>query len=177
MHIENIGRRIIVCLLFAGAGSCAHGWWRDRFVVPHEPRDVVGARADLKTTSGQYDGYRVETACREVACVGVIGTGTRWFDGMERPPIDDKTYRAGYERLRQEVSAELRGLDLQSYSIGFSCQLADSGIDVWLRNWRQLDEAIARVGAKLKRESLKEPITLCIGGDMTAYTASLRTPN
>ena len=55
--------------------------------------------------------------------------------------------------------------------LGNFCQPSDFDLDLQLRNWRQLDEAIARVGAKLKRESLKEPITLCIGVNTTTLVS------
>jgi len=125
---------------------------------------VDGITADATTKDGAYDGYAVARACREPDCVGVTGAGMTWWEGMERERIgEDARFRAGFERFRATALEALAGAGVRSVNgsaLGGGCQAF--GLVVDLKSWRELDAAIARVGALLRERDLREPVTLCV---------------
>lgn len=149
--------RWIVMMVLVACSSNVHP--KQRTVPPSE-----GSAADAKTKDGAYEGYAVAHACREPDCVGVTGAGAKWWEGMERERInEDARFRAGFERFRTTALDALTAAGVRSVNgsaLGGGCQAFGLVID--LKSWREIDAAIAGVGALLSQRNLREPVTLCV---------------
>jgi hypothetical protein len=134
----------------------------EKTAPPPPPRYPEGTRSDFKTPFGPYEGYELGEQCEEKSCFYVHGTGSRWYPGMERHGSEMyfEPLRAGFEQFRKEVMRELDGLPVWGSGLGLRCK--DFGMVLWFSDWRRLDEAVGRIGALLRREDLREPVTICI---------------
>lgn len=128
------------------------------------PRPENGSASDSKIAEGKYEGYEITRRCGVRGCVGVTGTGTQWWPGMERERIDeDARFRAGFEGFRVEAMQALEGTGVRTVhgsSLGGECTAF--GLIVELTSWRELDLAIMRIGELLRARDLREPVTLCV---------------
>jgi hypothetical protein len=132
---------------------------------PVPPSQDNGTRADSTLGAGKYDGYDVERPCAgKPTCVGVTGTGAKWWEGMERERIgEDARFRAGFERFRTEALGALQGAGVHSLNasaLGGGCTAF--GLVIELKSWRELDPAIVRIGAWMRDRDLREPVTFCV---------------
>ena len=124
--------------------------------------EVLGTPRDLRTPAGPHEGFRVERDCQLSSCIGVTGTGQRWYPGMDRG-VGEAT---GFEALRHEMLAALAGLrSVTSTGLGVACHADAVGLVIGLADWHEFDAAIDRIGARLLVEDLREPITICAEPD------------
>lgn len=101
---------------------------------------VIGSSADVTTQPGNYNGYRVDTACaNHFADVGVIGIG-------QVAVTDVAAISAAGQDLRTRLT------DLESIwgwgGYGLVCE-SGVGTEISLSSWRDVDVVIARTGAWL----------------------------
>ncbi|MGZ3429992.1 MAG: hypothetical protein ACXVCV_25250 [Polyangia bacterium] len=122
------------------------------------PSVVHGSRADLTTRAGAADGYVVDDRCRWPNCFAVRGSGERWFDGTA-PHAGADDWPA-LERWRHAVLAAIARRSAHTSGFGGACH--DGGLFVTLDDWRDADGAIARVGALVARERLRNEVALCV---------------
>jgi hypothetical protein len=134
---------------------------------PHE-RSILGSREDLKTSAGTHEGFTFETDCRERDCFGIAGMGTnRVYPSSES--MDDAALLAATKRAQARVLAAVQGvrsIDLTADGTGCHRQ----GIIVWLHDWRDADEVIARVGRTLSSDRSADEVTLCVAPPLMLQT-------
>lgn len=157
--------------------ACAWGWLGcapapngARFAHAPAPagRPMLGSRADLHTPLGDYDGFRLEGSCRLADCFGIEGLGARVYPGTE-----DAHGLAGFEHFRDEILTALSGVrSLESSGFGVGC--IRSGLILEMRDWRELDDAIARIGAFLRERALHEEVTICAWSTTTVDIGATR---
>lgn len=150
------GVSLLPLLLLAGCAT-RHAAAAPASVAP--PAVVHGSRADVTTRPGPADGYVVDDRCRDADCFAVRGDGDHWFEG-DRPLVgfDDAATR---ERWRKLILDAIARPSVNTSGFGGACR--DGGLFVTLDDWRDLDGAIARTGALLAREHLRNEVALCIG--------------
>jgi hypothetical protein len=152
----------LVAALSIAAPACRHARYPPLVTSAAALHPVVGSRADMHTTAGDKDGYHVDDGCRGTYCFDVVGLGSRWYPGMERERINENArFMAGFEKLRGEVTAALAGLSVDSSGWGNMCRRG--GAFFFIRDWRDVDEAIRRVGAFFRAQELRENVTICVG--------------
>ena len=116
---------------------------------------VVGARTDVKTAPGAYDGFRVAYPCSTGAAdVGVVGDGHTTITKVE-----DMARVGGelYEKLRDLKSVQSAG------GYGLQCE-AGVGTRVVLGDWREVDEVIRRTGALLQEQDVAIAVAISVEG-------------
>lgn len=108
------------------------------------PRAPAGSQAEAR-------GFLVEDACGEPGCRAIRG------HGPARVPVGD---RGAIERWRREV---LRAIDRPTIGgIAFGDVCRGVGVSVFLRDFRDLDGATARVGALLRDAGRGDQVTICV---------------
>ncbi len=120
---------------------------------------VLGTRADVRTHAGAFAGYTVDDRCRDADCFGVHGTGSQFFPGLR--PWDRPLSSENADRWRNHVMAELRGLS-SIHTTGYARACDQPGLVLWINDWREVDAALARIGAMLTRDDLQETVGVCI---------------
>jgi hypothetical protein len=122
-----------------------------------------GVRADVKTEFGAYDGYEV-LACTEPdrdALFYVVGTGT------ERPPENadrkhDQELNNWVEDKRHRITAVMKPMG-GGAGFGRSCRSGTPAtINVYVADYRQVDETIARLGAVIREQRLGNAFTITL---------------
>ena len=117
-----------------------------------------GTPADMKTTMGEHDGYTVEYDFRKEWHVTVRGLGPFRAGHAE---LRTPQHEAGLVQLQDEVVHGVQGLEsYEGCGIGVTC--GGLAIDVYIRDWHEVDEAIRRVGAPLKTLRLREKVCLIV---------------
>jgi hypothetical protein len=125
---------------------------------------IIGTKAAVRTIAGPQDGYIIETRCAHPNCFGIRGAVGEWYPGMERDRIgEDARFRAGINRFREEMAKSVGVRSIHHSGFGVGC--TGTGLFFWTNDWRDVDEAIAHIGAKLAQERLREEVTLCVESD------------
>jgi hypothetical protein len=134
------------------------------------PPPILGTRADATVRAGSFDGYVVEDRCGEPDCFGVRGSGRAWFEG-DQPLVgfDDAATR---ERWRALIVGAIARPSVGGSGFGRACR--QGGLFVELADWRDLDGAVARVGAALARGGWRDEVGLCVRSSMTAEDLAQR---
>ena len=153
-------RGVTVAFAIGLLSGCAAGRARGGATPTTTPSPPIvhGSRADMTTRAGVFDGYVVEDRCRERDCFGVRGSGATWFEG-DKPLVgfDDATTR---ERWRGMITDAIARPSVGSSGFGGYCR--EGGLFVELDDWRDLDGAIAHVGALLGRGGWRDEVALCV---------------
>jgi hypothetical protein len=157
-----LGRRMIWQIAWLAAASALIGCAHAGHQVGH--LDIEGSRDDVKTRSGEYDGYAVTFDCRyNYMLLSVIGRGKRWFNDAEpgSPGRDAAVVRFKDHILPPAVD------DLHSVE-GYGCGLGCRGINatLYMHDWREVDAVVQRVGALLKSLDLREEVSVGIMGPL-----------
>ena len=116
---------------------------------------TVGSPADVKTPSGYYTGYRVNTQCNQTwTDVGVIGTGSVAVTG-------DAAIAAAGQDLHTRVT------DLASVwgwgGVSLVCE-PGVGTQIELSDWRDVDTVIARAGDWLREHDYALQVGIEVAG-------------
>lgn len=150
-------RGLVVACTVVAAGGCAAR--RTNGATPLPPPAVVhGSRADATTRAGTFDGYSVDDGCRERDCFGVRGSGATWFEG-DKPLVgfDDATTR---ERWRNMIVGAIARPSVGASGFGGYCR--EGGLFVEIDDWRDLDGAVAHVGALLAHGGWRDEVAICV---------------
>jgi hypothetical protein len=132
-----------------------------RFDKQHPLEQHRGARTDVKTEFGTYDGYDV-LACTEPdrgALFYIVGGGT------ERPPENsDRKHDAAFnnwiEDKRRDIAAALKPMS-SGAGFGMSCRAGTAAtISVYASDYRQVDEIITRLGGVIREQRLGVGFTI-----------------
>lgn len=146
----------MACTVVAAAGCAGR---RTSGTTPLPPPAVVhGSRTDATTRAGAFDGYVVDDRCRERDCFGVRGSGAAWFEG-DKPLVgfDDATIR---ERWRGMIIGAIARPSVGTSGFGGYCR--DGGLFVEIDDWRDLDGAVASVGALLAQGGWRDEVAICV---------------
>ena len=128
-------------------------------------RRVQGSPADVRTAAGVYDGYRVVRRCPlspNDPRVGVVGTGTRCLEGLCDGYVERIQAAA---RFSAQIRAELpHRLSLDGF--GARCTPGERmAIQLYVYDWRSVDEVIRHVGEHLRGDGLGEEVVVQVAGD------------
>jgi hypothetical protein len=122
-----------------------------------------GTWSDVKTTRGAHDGYEVDFGCGASPTSFVVrGSGGRWFKDL--PPGDPGRPEARQEFLDVVVSPSIAGSTYDPLAGQGGCKNADAA-SVTLFDWRDVDQTIERLGARLKLRDLREEIRIGVSED------------
>ena len=129
-----------------------------------ERHAATGSPSDSVLAAGAYDGYTFTRTCEMQNCVGLQGTGSGWWPGLERGHMDAEGSRAAFEQLRTSASRVLSEAGVRSVAgsgfDGVGCPAG--GLSLHLTDWRELDIAVRALGGFLKSRGLREPIAVCV---------------
>jgi hypothetical protein len=123
---------------------------------------VKGARSDVKTVPGVYDGFEVLDECQLPSIpYGVLGTGSSWYRGVApgEPSRFDAVRELGNSVLAAAF-ADLQSID--GIGVGTSCTL-DSGVMILMSDWREVDAVLERSGRILAEQDLREEVSVSVG--------------
>jgi hypothetical protein len=117
-----------------------------------EGSGVVGSPADMRTSPGDYAGYRVVTACNSTWIdVAVIGTGT----------IEPADIPAAGQELRDRLTDFMSIWGWGGTSIG--CE-PGVGTSVDLSDWREVDPLIERIADWLRERDYSLQVVIAVDG-------------
>jgi hypothetical protein len=153
-------RSATVFALCLGLGACAVPALTNGPRTGAVPGTVpFGSPSDMTTAEGNQHGYQVYRCHRSwlhadspwwLQGAAVVGNGSYEF-----PWLGDKLYEnALLSQMRDQVLVELSGLDVYATAIGAPCHGPRPAFVVTLRDWREVDEAIRRLGGWLVRENM-----------------------
>jgi len=113
----------------------------------------------MTTAEGDYHGYEVYRCHRSrlpsdspwwLQGAAVVGKGTHEFSWLVDKPHESTLI----SQMREQVLLELQGLDVQGTGVGVPCHGPRLAFVVTLRDWREVDEAVRRLGTWLVREDI-----------------------
>jgi hypothetical protein len=119
----------------------------------------LGSPSDMTTAEGDHPGYQVYRCHRSrlhadspfwLQGAAVVGNRSHEFPWL----VDKLHENALVLQMREQVLVELKGLDVYGTAIGAPCHGARVGFVVTLRDWRDVDEAIRRIGAWFARDDM-----------------------
>ena len=118
----------------------------------------LGTPADVRTTAGAYDGYRVVMPCRTefVSPVGVIGSGAV-------TPTRDELLALGRELFDAAVAGAYGDVVFSGGGLAMPCE---AGLTTTLAvgDWRVVDQAIVDVAAWLRAHDLAVEVRIDVEG-------------
>jgi hypothetical protein len=109
----------------------------------------------VTTTAGDFEGYAVIGACESDGILGVIGAGAQHL------PADRTGLDGAITDLRTRTEQALAPLAV-GVGYGVGCQAGHLALRVYVRTYRDVDEAIRRLGAFLLAQDLGEEYLLLI---------------
>jgi CheY-like chemotaxis protein len=149
---------VAVCALYLGLPACApRSTSRPVAAVPGTV--PLGSPSDMTTAEGDYHGYEVYRCHQSrlpsdspwwLQGAAVVGKGTHEFSWLVDKPHESTLI----SQMREQVLLELTGLDVQGTGVGVPCHGPRLAFVVTLRDWREVDEAVRRLGTWLVREDI-----------------------
>src|SRR5262249_30619459 len=116
-------------------------------------------RADVHTQPGAYGGYGVGSSCTTPSVVlGVRGAGASWYQGVAPGQPQRTAALAAFAAQVASVLAPERSV--WSVGDGFACD--QPGADAYLDDWKEVDPAVALLGAWLADAGLGEEVGLVV---------------
>jgi hypothetical protein len=130
-----------IVLMFA-LGACGHR-------VGNSPSTIRGTYLDIKTEAGDYQGYKVVRSCRS----GMIAVRSH---GSHSPASLGALASALYD-AHLVPSVAMAG-------DGVGCESTERAVYVFLSDFREVDTAVARIGAYLSAHDLNAEVVIAMSG-------------
>lgn len=159
---DDSNQMIVPALALLVQIGCAH--WSP--VPGSSPIAVRGSLADVRTATGTYDGYIVERNCINPGCIGVRGTGTADYPGLENHigKGDVNAYMEAVGAYRRDLLRAI-GNPPSFVSSAFGQACWGQGMLLGTSDSAEIDPAITGIGSFLREHNLKEQVAICLGAD------------